>query len=240
MKKLFIAYLILIATVAFAADAPLQVSQARYFPIYGSTAGLTWIPTALLDGASYAAITGKVSVADNGNGKYTVTFTPTVAGDYDITFTSGADSSEWLESVVTYSQSAIYADTAKDSTVFKTTGYTVPPTVGQIDTQLSDAHGASSWGGAAAGTGDTAVNQDFGGTNALQATYAGVARGGIVIKAFLTSDYSAGNTTDSYVKARTTSLDNGSFAQNLMLSHGLDYTLLFIYNGVSVSTAVAP
>jgi hypothetical protein len=131
------------------------------------------------------------------------------------------------------------------------TGYTLTTTplaattfnnwTGAHTTQLAhlDAD-VSTAGGGSSGSGDTPINHNFGGANALLATYAGVATGGISIKAFLTSDYAATHTTDAYVKAKTYSLDDGTWAQDLNLSHGLAYTLVFAYRGAAATIAVAP
>lgn len=111
---------------------------------------------------------------------------------------------------------------------------------GAHDTQFAYLDRAISSIGTGAGTGDVAVNENTGGANNLLATYGGVATGGILIRAYLASDYAAGNTSDTYVKRHTYSLDDGTWAQDLYLSDNIAYTLVFSYRGVATTKAVTP
>ncbi len=101
--------------------------------------------------------------------------------------------------------------------------------------------GNGPWGGSA-GTGDTVVDETFGSTQVnptpLLATVNGTATGGVKIRAYLASDYSAEIFTS--VKASTVSLDNGTWANKLHLSHGVAYTLEFTYAGRSNTASITP
>ncbi len=101
--------------------------------------------------------------------------------------------------------------------------------------------GNGPWGGST-GDGNTIVDETFGAAQGnpmpLLATVNGVPTGGVRIRAYLASDYSAEIFTS--VKASTVSLDNGKWANKLHLSHGVAYTLEFTYAGRSVTASITP
>ena len=107
---------------------------------------------------------------------------------------------------------------------------------------MSLAHGTGSWqtgsgGGGGSGTGDTPVNHDFGGTDALRyLTSLGTPVDNGVIVAYLTSSYVAGNLSSP--KASTMTRSDGRWQSPLMLDHGVTYTLLFYKQGAYGTTTV--
>lgn len=87
--------------------------------------------------------------------------------------------------------------------------------------------GDAAWGGG--GSGDTPVNEDTGGTDALAyKTSGGAGIQGATIKAYLTSEYNAGVYT---VRGQTTTLSDGGWAAPMMLEADTSYTLVFYKAG---------
>jgi hypothetical protein len=76
------------------------------------------------------------------------------------------------------------------------------------------------------GTGNTAVNENTGGTGNLLYQYLGVGIAGATIRAYLTSDFNAGN---FIIQGQTTTNSLGGFAQPLFLQSGASYTLTWSY-----------
>jgi hypothetical protein len=100
--------------------------------------------------------------------------------------------------------------------------------------------GIGPWGGTV-GSGDTAVDETFGATQLnptpLLSNVNGVPTGGVRIRAYLKADYDARSYT---VKASTSSLDNGRWANRLWLSHGVAYTIEYTYAGRSSTANITP
>lgn len=77
------------------------------------------------------------------------------------------------------------------------------------------------------GSGSVTVNQDTGGANNLSyESSPGVFIDNAVVKAFLKTDFDAGNTTDAFLKAHTTTKVDGDWTTSLMLDPG---TYIFQY-----------
>ncbi len=82
------------------------------------------------------------------------------------------------------------------------------------------------------GGGNTAVNHNTTSADNLRYTTAlGAGISGAVIKAYLKTDYDAGNRTDAYVKGRTVTDVNGRWTNDLYLDGGYTYTILFYKSG---------
>jgi hypothetical protein len=112
-------------------------------------------------------------------------------------------------------------------TAIKGTGWTTE-TLKAIKDQLAlvavDAAAAS---GGSVGTGEFAINHNSGGTNALAALTAGAAGiAGITVKAYLTTDYTAGSQSAEYVRGTATTNDAGGWIHSLMLNAGT-YTIRY-------------
>jgi hypothetical protein len=98
------------------------------------------------------------------------------------------------------------------------------PATGSIDKLL---------GGISVGGGNIAVNHNTGGTDNLRyTTSAGAGISGAIVKAFLKTDYDAGNRSDSYLKGRTVTDVNGRWLTDLYLDSGYTYTILFYKSGI--------
>lgn len=100
-------------------------------------------------------------------------------------------------------------------------GHTTAGTFGKyLDQQVSTITSSG-------GSGSVIVNEDYGGANNLRAVdSSGAGINGCTIKAFLTSDYSAGNTGAAFVQAQTTTNSNGDFNQPMNLDPAA-YTLVY-------------
>ncbi len=115
------------------------------------------------------------------------------------------------------------------------------PTVAQIDTALTVAHGSGSWksgsGGGSTGNGITPVNHDTGGVDALRyLTSTGIPVDNGSIVAYLKSSYDAGNLSAPVGSIMTRS--DGRWQNPLLLDHGVTYTLLCYKQGVYQATTV--
>lgn len=87
--------------------------------------------------------------------------------------------------------------------------------------------GDAAWGGG--GSGDTPVNEDTGGTDALAyKTSGGAGIQGATIRAYLTSEYNAGVYT---VRGQTTTTADGGWSAPMMLEADTSYTLVFYKAG---------
>lgn len=82
------------------------------------------------------------------------------------------------------------------------------------------------------GSGDTAVNHDTGGSDNLRfVTALNVGIDNADIKAYLKSDYDAGNLSEIYVKARTITDINGRWEHSIYLDSGNTYTIVAYKQG---------
>lgn len=92
-----------------------------------------------------------------------------------------------------------------------------------------------SGGGAGPGDGDTAVNHNTGGTDALRFVDGdGAGIGNATIRAYLTSEYDAGTLV---LRATAVTRDDGRWVAPMYLNEGLTYTLVFEKPGVFAATA---
>lgn len=82
-----------------------------------------------------------------------------------------------------------------------------------------------------AGTGDIEVTHDFGGTDALRVVHSGEGLDDVVIRAYITSDYEAGDFT---VKAQAHTGSDGRFIAPMMLDADT-YTLTFQKDGYELA-----
>ena len=82
------------------------------------------------------------------------------------------------------------------------------------------------------GPGARIVDHNYGGANALAYTLSGVGITGACVYAFLASDYTAGNHSDAYIQARTTTTAGGAWLLPMMLNPG-SYTLVFFKTGIA-------
>lgn len=88
------------------------------------------------------------------------------------------------------------------------------------------------------GTGNTSVNCNSGGTNNLKFTTAGgIPISGATIYFYLTSDYQSGNTSMSYIKAQTSTGNDGCPANIVYLQSGFNYTAVYQASGYQNATA---
>jgi hypothetical protein len=96
-------------------------------------------------------------------------------------------------------------------------------------------HGDANWGSSVGGTGTETVTIDYGGTNALQ----GVDGSGVPVEcliiAYLTSDYSVGNTGASYIQGRVTQYADGTWSNPFQLNVNT-YTLVYYKDEYQVAT----
>ena len=104
-----------------------------------------------------------------------------------------------------------------------------------IDAQLTSSHGSGSW--AAGGSGNTAVNHNFGGADNLRYVDTNSnAIAGADIYAYLASDYSAGRLSATYIQAKAKTGADGRWLAPVYLQSGLQYTLVYSAKGYSTTT----
>jgi hypothetical protein len=94
-----------------------------------------------------------------------------------------------------------------------------------------DAAWLSSTGDSFVGTGDTAVDEDYGGTEALAYTYSGAGIDNATITAFLKADYDVKNWGAVYMKGVTKTNTVGFFEVDLQLDCGFTYTIVYYKQG---------
>jgi hypothetical protein len=110
------------------------------------------------------------------------------------------------------------------------------PTVEEIDTKLTTEHGAGLWTSAVTGSGDVYVTDatlDDEGDDMAFETSGGAGIGGATVKAFVTSEYTAGTFT---VRAQTVTADDGTWQDALLLNDGVQYTIEFSKDGYDAAT----
>jgi hypothetical protein len=113
---------------------------------------------------------------------------------------------------------------------------TSPPTVEEIDAELTANHGAGLWTSAVTGSGDVYVTDatlDDEGDDMAFETSGGAGIGGATVKAFVTSEYTAGTFT---VRAQTVTADDGTWQDALLLNDGVQYTIEFSKDGYDAAT----
>jgi len=82
------------------------------------------------------------------------------------------------------------------------------------------------------GDGSVSVDNNYGGTDNLRAVDGGgFGVDNVIIKAFLTSDYDAGNQSDAHVQAKTSTKADGRLKNPMALDPGA-YTLLYHKQGI--------
>jgi len=89
------------------------------------------------------------------------------------------------------------------------------------------------------GTGDTAVDHNTGGADNLRVTTSGgVGVDNVTIKAYLKSDYDAGNNGDTYIQGRGITKADGRWTYPIYLDAGSTYKIVFYKQGeYKVTTA---
>jgi len=92
-----------------------------------------------------------------------------------------------------------------------------------LNLHFSERYGPTSWGGA--GNGNVVVDDNTYTELRLTSTDGNV--GNFAIRFYLKADYDAGRTSESYVRARSVTLDNGHMAWGVNLNSGLTYTAVF-------------
>ena len=110
------------------------------------------------------------------------------------------------------------------------------PTVEEIDAELTANHGAGLWTSAVTGSGDvyvTAATLDDDGDDMTFETSGGAGIGGAAVKAFVKSEYDAGVFT---VRGITTTADDGTWTDALLLNDGVQYTIEFSKDGYDTTT----
>jgi hypothetical protein len=194
--------------------------------------GLTTFTTLLYkDGGDPVVITP--TITPRSKGWYTLQLTTAhtdTIGDLAVHVeAAGADQSDRLCVVETATLSDV--DTETDAIVTAVAAISVPTTA-QIDAALTAVHGSGSWQSASGtGSGDTPVDHNTGGTDALRyLTSAGVPVDNGAVVAYLKSSYDAGDLS-APVGAIVTRSD-GRWRNPLLLDHGVAYTLLFYKQGV--------
>lgn len=111
-----------------------------------------------------------------------------------------------------------------------------PPTVEEIDTELTSSHGSGAWTSGAAGSGDTTITSsslDDEGDNMVFQTSGGTPIPDALVRAFLKSEYDAGDYSN--VVATATTLDDGTWGP-IYLNAGVEYTIEFAKTGYEVAT----
>lgn len=87
-----------------------------------------------------------------------------------------------------------------------------------------------------AGGGSVLVDQDYGGTANLSfKTSAGAGVDGATIRAYTQTDWTAGNTGDAFVVARSYTIAGGGWGASMLLDPG-DYVLLYEASGYQPAT----
>ncbi len=81
------------------------------------------------------------------------------------------------------------------------------------------------------GSGDVAVDHDYGSTDALRYEYNGQGIDNATIKAYLKTDYDAGRRGESYVKARSKTSVDGRWQWPIYLDSGQTYVIVFYKQG---------
>jgi hypothetical protein len=110
------------------------------------------------------------------------------------------------------------------------------PTVGEIDTELTSSHGSGAWTSGAAGSGDVTVTSatlDDAGDTMVFETGAGAGIPDAQVRAYITSEYDAGNYSN--VVAISTTLADGSWGP-IYLNAGIKYTIVFSKTGYAIAT----
>ena len=110
------------------------------------------------------------------------------------------------------------------------------PTVEEIDAELTANHGAGLWTSAVTGSGDvyvTAATLDDDGDTMEFETSSGAGIGGASVKAFVKAEYDAGTFT---VRGITTTADDGTWTDALLLNDGVQYTIEFSKDGYDTTT----
>lgn len=107
------------------------------------------------------------------------------------------------------------------------------PTVGAIDTELTSGHGAGSWS-SGSGSGDVEVTHNYGGVDNLRYVHDSAGVDGGTIRAYLKSEYDAGNYT---IRGNAVTGSDGRWIAPIYLDADT-YYLFFSKSGVYATTKV--
>lgn len=190
--------------------------------IGGTLTGAVTLPTIP---ANWITSAGVTDGALNGKGDWNTTTPPTAAANASAVRTELATELARIDTTVgSRLASGSYSAPPSAEDVAEAVRTELAPELAHIDADISSISGGGGGGG---GDGDVLVDHNYGSDDALQIVSGGVGIDGVTIRAYLSSDYSAGN---YIVRATAFTGTDGRWVTPMMLDSGT-YTLVGTKDG---------